>query len=151
MPELAQIETVVFLQSAELFSSCKAEEILRVASIAQERQVAAGEKIFSLNEPADTFYSLVRGTVHHKGDGWDEHLGPLTSFGGVDLLRGRLRTTSAVAETDCLLLAFDDEDFLDLLSHNIDIVKAIFRHLFEQQLPKMRQASASADTPTSEA
>lgn len=143
MAELARIETVVFLQSVDLFSYCKAEEVLRIAGIAQERAFAAGEKIFAVNDPADVFYCVVRGIVKLDGAaGRSDVYPPLSTFGEVDILRGRLRTATAAAQTDCLLLAIEAEDFFDLLSNNIDIVKALFRHLIEtlQQEAAQREA-----------
>jgi CRP-like cAMP-binding protein len=132
LPELARIETVVFLQSVDLFSYCKAEEVLRIAAIAQERSFAAGERIYSVNDPSDTLFCVVRGVVKSQSsNGGSQVFPPLSTFGGIDILRGRLRTDTATAETDCLLLAIETEDFFDLLSNNIDIVKALFRHLIE--------------------
>lgn len=132
MPELARIETVVFLQSVDFFAYCKAEEVLRIASIAQEKSFKASEKIYGVNDPADIFYCVVRGTVKvESGNGDSGIFGPLSTFGGIDILRGKLRTATAVAQTDCLLLAIEADDFFDLLSNNIDIVKALFRHLIE--------------------
>lgn len=133
MSELARIETVVFLQSVDIFSYCKAEEVLRIAAIAQERSVAAGEKIYSANEPAEALYSVVRGSVKIESvNGESRVVGPLATFGGIDILRSRLRTGTAIAETDTLLLAIESDDLFDLLSNNIEIVKALFRHLIEQ-------------------
>ena len=65
------------------------------------------------------------------GSGKTFTVGPLGAFGHLDILRGRLRTTTAVAEADSLVLAFGAEDFFDLLSNNVDIVKAIFRYILE--------------------
>ena len=53
MSELARIETVVFLQSVDLFSYCKAEEVLRIAAISQERSFEDGERIYSVNDPSE--------------------------------------------------------------------------------------------------
>lgn len=132
MPELARIETVVFLQSVDLFSYCKAEEVLRIAAIAQERSFDEGEKIYGVNDPADVFFCVVRGMVKaDRANGGSQIFPPLSTFGGIDILRGRLRTDTAVAQTQCLLLAIEADDFFDLLSNNIDIVKALFRHLIE--------------------
>jgi CRP-like cAMP-binding protein len=131
--ELARIETVVFLQSVDIFSYCKAEEVLRIAAIAQERTVSAGEKIYSANEPAEGLFCVVRGSVKIEGsNGEAQTVGPLATFGGIDILRSRLRTATATAETDSLLLAIESEDLFDLLSNNIEIVKALFRHLIER-------------------
>lgn len=133
MSELARIETVVFLQSVDIFSYCKAEEVLRIAAIAQERMVGAGEKIYSANEPAEGLFCVVRGSVKIEGtNGETKMVGPLATFGGIDILRSRLRTATATAETDSLLLAIESEDLFDLLSNNIEIVKALFRHLIER-------------------
>ncbi len=132
MSELARIETVVFLQSVDLFSYCKAEEVLRIAAIAQERSFADGEKIYGVNDPSDALFSVVRGIVKvDSADGGSQLFPPLSTFGGIDILRGRLRTDTAVSNGDSLLLAIDSDDFFDLLSNNIDIVKALFRHLIE--------------------
>ena len=120
MSELARIETVVFLQSVDIFSYCKAEEVLRIAAIAQERMVPAGEKIYSATEPAEGLFCVVRGSVN------------IESSNGIDILRSRLRTATATAETDTLLLAIESDDLFDLLSNNIEIVKALFRHLIER-------------------
>lgn len=133
MSELARIETVVFLQSVDIFSYCKAEEVLRIAAIAQERAVAAGEMIYSANEPAEALFCVVRGSVRvEPGHGESKLVGPLATFGGVDILRSRLRTATAIADTDSLLLAIESDDLFDLLSNNIEIVKALFRHLIER-------------------
>jgi CRP-like cAMP-binding protein len=131
--ELARIETVVFLQSVDIFSYCKAEEVLRIAAIAQERMIDAGEKIYSANEPAEALFCVVRGSVKiESGNAEAKTVGPLATFGGIDILRSRLRTATATAETDTLLLAIESEDLFDLLSNNIEIVKALFRHLIER-------------------
>ena len=65
-------------------------------------------------------------------NGETKSVGPLATFGGIDILRSRLRTATATAETDTLLLAIESEDLFDLLSNNIEIVKALFRHLIER-------------------
>lgn len=133
MSELARIETVVFLQSVDIFSYCKAEEVLRIAAIAQERMVPAGEKIYSINEPAEALYCVVRGSVKiESSSGESSTVGPLATFGAVDILRSRLRTATATAQSDTLLLAIESDDLFDLLSNNIEIVKALFRHLIER-------------------
>ncbi len=43
-----------------------------------------------------------------------------------------LRTRTARAVSDTLLLAMDGEDFFDLLSNNIEIVKALFRQFLPE-------------------
>ena len=130
MPELARIETVTVLQSIDFFSACTAEEVLRIAAIAHETLVAPGEELFREREPAETLYCIVRGEIEvRKSGGQSEVAGPLQALGLLDLLSGRLHSGTAVARAQSLVLAIQADDFFDLLSNNIDVVKSMFRHL----------------------
>jgi CRP-like cAMP-binding protein len=130
MTELARIEVVLFLREVELFQYCDAEEILRIASIAQECRFATGETIFNANEPSDALYAVVEGRVRRDYlDNRTLTVGPRGSFGVLGILSGRLRSAGATAETDTLALSLEAEDFFDLLSNNVEIVKGLFRQL----------------------
>lgn len=129
MPELTRIQAVVFLQSCDLFSYCRADEVLRIASIARERRLTAGERIYSETGPADFLYCVVHGEVAVESTQGERLVGPLQTFGVSDILCGRLRGEKAEARSDSLVLAIEAEDLFDLLSNNIEIVKALFRHL----------------------
>lgn len=130
MPELARIEAVVFLQSVDLFSHCRAEEVLRIASISGEKEFQAGEEIYAVNDAAEMLYCVVRGSVRLESSrGGGSIVGPLHTFGFTDILSGRLRGARAIAESDTLVLTVEADDFFDLLANNIEIVKALFRHL----------------------
>jgi CRP-like cAMP-binding protein len=133
MPELARIETVIVLQSIDFFSSCTAEEVLRISAIAHERQVEAGDELFRDRETSDTLYCIVRGAieVRHR-DGRTEVIGPLQTAGLLDLLSGRLHSATAVARIPTLVLAIQGDDFFDLLSNNVEVVKSLFRHLIQK-------------------
>ncbi len=135
MSELPRIETVLFLQSVDFFSACTAEQILRISAIVHQRQLAAGEKVYDPGEPAGELYCVVEGAVGNgngNGDGaW--RAVPGETFGVLEILSGRLRSHAAVAEEDSLVLEITAEDFFDLLSHNIEIVKALFRRIIEQR------------------
>ena len=130
MGSLAQIEKVLFLQGVEVFSHCTASQILRIASIAHERRFTSGEEAYRLNDPADSIYCVVEGSVHLE-NAFNESavVGESAAFGVLEVLSGRARDSTAIAETDTLALAIDGDDFFDLLSNNVEIVKALFRHL----------------------
>jgi CRP-like cAMP-binding protein len=133
MPELARIESVVVLQSVDFFSACTAEEVLRIAAIAHERVIAPGEELFGEREPAETLYCVVRGEIEILGrDGRIDKAGALETVGLFDLLSGRLHSGTAVARSQALLLAIPADDFFDLLSNNIELVKSLFRHLIHR-------------------
>ena len=128
MAAMAHIEMMVFLQGVDLFAHCNAEQVLRLAAIASESQLARGEVVFRKGQAPDAMFCVVEGRVR-LGEGSDGGtvVGPSGRFGVIDILSGRPRSGDAVAETDVRLLTIEAEDFFDLLSNNIDIVKALFR------------------------
>ncbi len=128
MTRLTRIETVVFLHGVDFFSSCTAEQILRISAIARQDRLAAGERIYAPGEPAERLYCLVSGEVQVG----NRPIGPRQTFGVIEILSGRLRAEEAVAQQDSLVLAIDAEDFFDLLANNIEIVKALFRQLLKR-------------------
>jgi len=130
LAELTRIQIVVCLQSCDLFAFCKAEEVLRLAGIARERHFPAGSTIYEPNDPAEYLFSVVHGEVRlESAAGGPRSIGPLQTFGVTEILCGRLRADRAVAERDTLVLAIEADDFFDLLANNIEIVRALFRHL----------------------
>ena len=130
MKPLAQIEKVLHLRSVDLFSHCSAEEIIRIAAIAGERLFEPGEEIYTANDPPDTLYSIVQGAVGLQSDNGESlHVRHRQTFGVREILSGRLRTMTATASEPTVALAIEADDFFDLLSHNIDIVKALFREI----------------------
>ena len=133
MSELPRIETVLFLQGVDFFSSCSAEQILRISAIVQQRRLAAGEKVYSAGEQAEELYCVVEGAVGTVDGGGTQRVGPGETFGVSEILSGRLRSHEAVAEEDSLVLEIAADDFFDLLSHNIEIVKALFRRILERR------------------
>ena len=130
MNELTRIQMVVYLQAVDLFSHCTAEQMVRIASIARQRCFAAGETIYATNDPSEAMYCVAEGTVVLTNTtGGERRTGTKEVFGVEEILSDRLRAETAQAEEDTLALVVDAEDFFDLLSNNIEIVKALFRKL----------------------
>lgn len=125
MAEMARIEKVVALREVDLFGSCSAEQILQLAAIAAERRLSRGEVVYRPSEPAQALFCVVEGRVRVG----DDEAAPGEAFGVLDILSGRLRAGSAVALEDSLVLEIATDDFFDLLSNSVEIVKAIFRQL----------------------
>lgn len=129
MPELTRIETVIHLQNVGLFSFCTAEQVVRMASIARTRRVAEGERIYSIDDPAEYLYCLVSGQVELRGRDGSRRVEAPETFGAREILSDHPRSENATALDDTRLLLFAGDDFFDLLSNNIGIVKALFRRL----------------------
>ena len=131
--KLAQIEKVMMLRNVDIFSHCSAEEVVRIAGISTERRFEEGEEVYGINEPADAFYCVVEGEVELVGtsDGARRALSRQT-FGAREILSGRLHSSRATAQCSTVTLAVEADDFFDLLSHNIEIVKALFREFLSE-------------------
>jgi HEAT repeat protein len=130
MAEMARIEMMVFLQGVDLFSFCNAEQVLSLAAIARESRFDEGEVIYRRNDPPDALYCVVDGRVSLvAGDGGIVTVSAGGRFGVLDILSDRSRDEDAVAAASTRVLAIEADDFFDLLSNNIEIVKALFRKL----------------------
>lgn len=134
----------MFLQGVELFADCSAEQTVRLASIARQRSFASGERIYTTGEPADALYCVVDGRVRLADREEEESetprapercVGPHGTFGVEEILSDRLRRDEARAEVETSALVLDADDFFDLLSNNIEIVKALFRRLLRREEP----------------
>lgn len=130
--QLSRIEMVMLLQSVPLFKYCSAEEVLRIASIARERELHQDEVVYRRNEPASALFCLVDGSVTLRGvEGAQQEVHARETFGVLEILSGRLRDSDAVAVERSVALVIGAEDFFDLLSNNIEIVKALFREILQ--------------------
>lgn len=124
----------MLLRSIALFKFCSVEETVRIAAIAERVAFAAEQEIYRANESARALYCVVEGSVRlHDARGQERLVGPREAFGVLEILSGRLRryTARAVAETTALAIAADD--FFDLLSNNVEIVKALFREILDSE------------------
>jgi hypothetical protein len=130
MAPMASIEMMVVLQNVDLFSYCDAEQVLRLAAIAREVTFTEGEVIYRRIDPADALFCVVEGRVELiDGEGNREEVGPGGRFGVLEILAGRLRSSNATAIEPVRALVIEADDFFDLLSNNIEIVKALFRQI----------------------
>jgi hypothetical protein len=130
MPDMARIEMVVLFQGVDLFAQCNAYQLVQLAAITNECRLGAGEVVFQKDDPPDTLYCVVDGKVKiDEGDGRTRIVGPGERFGVMDILSDRLRKSSAEAVVETRALAIEADDLFDLLSVNIDMVKALFRQL----------------------
>jgi CRP-like cAMP-binding protein len=131
---LPQIEKVLLLRGARLFHHCNAEAVVRIASIAVERRFEAGATIYDVGDAADALYFVVSGRVAvEQDDGAAPALGPREMFGVQEILSGRPRGARAHALAATVTLAIEADDFFDLLSHDIEIVKALFREVLAER------------------
>lgn len=146
MSKLTHIQMAVHLQSADLLAYCSAEQVMRLAGIAHQRRLAPGEAIYQRNDPPAALYCVVEGSVLlTDAEGRERQAGIHDCFGVREILSDRLRREQATSR-GAAVLEISANDFFDLLSNNIEIVKALFRRLLGES-KESAQAEATASTP----
>lgn len=129
MATLTRIQMAMHLQSLDLFAFCTAEQVMRMASIARQRRFAAGDVIFHADDANESLFCVIEGQVTLSCDEGERQVHAPGTIGVREILSGYSRSETATAVSETLVLAFDGEDLFDLLSNNIEIVKALFRKL----------------------
>ncbi len=130
MTTLTRIQMVVYLQAVDLFTYCNAEQMMRIAGIVRQESFTRGERIYTINDPADAMYCVVEGAVGLRSEnGAERRVASRETFGANEILSDRLRGEEAWADRPTMALVIDAEDLFDLLSNNVEIVKALFRQL----------------------
>lgn len=111
------IRKVGFLEEIGLFAGLVPLELVKILRIVYERGFADGEVILSEGDPSDSLYLIVEGHVRlSSGSAEISRMGPGDHFGELSLFADRgLRTATATAEGDALLLAIPAEPFRELV------------------------------------
>lgn len=106
------------------------------------RSFKAGDIIFQESQPGDYMYIIMEGVVKIsktiKGETQDlNNLDKGEFFGEAAITGQKPRSATAIAQTDCLLLAIDRNSFYEMLSVGQDIIVNIVNRLAE----RLRQAN----------
>ncbi|MDQ3280779.1 MAG: DUF1003 domain-containing protein [Acidobacteriota bacterium] len=115
------MQTAELLGTVPLFKLLDDSERADLERVFDRREVASGEKVFSLGEPGDSLYIVGTGNVElYVKDNAGSHIvlmhcGPGEVFGELSLLDGGARTASAVATEASTLLVLDRDDLLAFL------------------------------------
>ena len=114
--ELALLAQVPFL------SPLAADEAEHLAQGAMWRTAAAGSRVVTQGEQADSFYIVATGRLSVAVDGRlrDHELGPGDGFGEIALLQASPRTATVTAVSDSELLVLRREVFLAALTSSGD-------------------------------
>ncbi len=130
----ARIEIVMLLQQIDLFRFCSAREILRIAEIARTETFEEGALIYEANCEPLAIYCVVDGLATvEEAHGGSLEVRAGEPFGVREVLSGRLRRGSARAVSRTTALVLEADDFFDLLSNNIEIVKGLFRRILQDR------------------
>lgn len=115
---LSTIERVLLLKGADIFSAISSEDLVPVALVAREIDVAAGDTFIRQGEFGDCLYVLVTGeaSVVVRGAGQVAVRGPRSVLGEMAIISGRPRSADCMALTDVTALRVERADFWELLA-----------------------------------
>jgi CRP-like cAMP-binding protein len=137
------------LASIPLFAELSAEQLSKVAALAEVRSFGAREVVVTQGDPARALYAIVRGRLKVSScgpDGRDVVLGIMAEgevFGEVALLDGGTRSATCTAIEPCELLAIDRQQFMELLDQTPGIAVKLLQVL-SGRLRRLSQRSEDA-------
>ena len=113
------------LREIPIFAPLPAPALERLAGLAEEVLVPAGEPVFSQGEHGDRFYVIESGRAAVEVDGAPARtLGPRDFFGEIALLRDVPRTGTVRALEELRLFALERDDFIAVVTGHAPSLEA---------------------------
>ncbi len=136
----------VFMQ-APLFAALDAEDAAALRNSLKETTVPKGEALFNEGDPGDRMYVILDGKVklgQTSSDGRESLLGvlgPGEMFGELSMFDPGLRTSTATALTDCLVLGIGNEQLRPWLAGRPEVAASLLQAL-ARRLRRTNEAMA---------
>jgi HEAT repeat protein len=132
--EVFAMNRIMFLRETPLFQFLALDDLLTIDAALTQEEFLAGERIFAEDSLGTDFYIVFRGTVLiRKKAGTAEQelarMGPGECFGEMALFDDSPRSATAIAQTDCTLLALERSRFSSLLTQRPEMGLEICRVL----------------------
>lgn len=141
---LSQIERLIVLKGADLFTATPEELLAEIADLLVEEEYLAGTAIFAKGAPGASMYLIVEGQVRvHDGQHTLNLLGPRDVFGEMAVLDPAPRVASVTALSDILLLRLDSDLLFELLERRPDIGRGVIRVLIGHLRARVQDISAA--------
>ena len=133
---LSVIERIIFLKQVTLFQSMTIDQLKILAGICEDQFVTEGTLIFKEGDPGGVVYVVVSGRVGIEREGERKGstvrlatLDVRASFGEMNLFEDSLRSASAFAIENSLLLKLRTEPFVALIRQHPDIALELIKVL----------------------
>jgi ATP:ADP antiporter, AAA family len=126
---MSSVERAAALRQVELFSGLAADDLLQIASVAEERAFQSGDYLFYEGEEGDYMYLVLEGRIRIEVGGREVAItGPGKSTGEFAILDRRPRSASARALEDTRTLAIHSADMGQILADNYSLVEGLFSY-----------------------
>ncbi len=127
---LKLVERAEFLRKVEIFSQVRAEDLAKIAAIAQEREFQRGEALFSAGDEGSEMFVIVSGEVEATRDGRPVFVATSGNpVGTLTLIDAQPRELTVTALDQVVALVIDRDDFFDLMRNHFSLAEGVFMHL----------------------
>jgi len=120
------------IKEVPLFHGMNSEQATRLAGVCTVREIAAGERLFAQDDPADRLFLLLQGQVAISGGSSSAMIGRVRTgeiCGEVSLLSSKPHSATATAESLVEAGELRQCDLADLIRRRPDIGVIIYRNL----------------------
>ena len=125
--------TVAALARVPLFSGLSARDLRSIATVAEEREVHAGQVLTEQGGPGDEFFIVADGEVAIEISGREvRRLGPGDYLGEIALVFGGKRSATATASKPSTLYVLGEADFAALMKRQPRIEDKILTTVSER-------------------
>ncbi len=124
---LSNIERILFLRGAEVFSELSGEDLLPLAERAREVHFSAGQTFIHQDEPGSCLYLIVDGeaSVVSRGAGQISKRGPKGVIGEMAIIWRRPRSADCIALTDITAMSIEYDDFWELMEERPALAQGV--------------------------
>ena len=127
---ITPVERVLILKGADLLKDVGPRHLLRLADVAREIELTAGDTIYREEDPADALYLVVEGRVRiTAGDRTTSEVGPGEAFGTWALVDDSSRGHRAECIEGGVALALHREEFYEVAAGDLQLLQQIVRVL----------------------
>ena len=124
------LEKTILLKSVTMFQNIPAENLSRIAAIAEERDVADGTVLMREGEIGESLFVVMTGAIRiHRGENTLTVFGRGDCLGEMAVLDSSPRSASATATSKSTLLEIDQASFYEVMEAHPEIMHEIVRLL----------------------
>lgn len=134
---LPAVELAERLRHIKLFDFASVAELFRIAGLGRQVRHEAGRTVYERGEAPGSLQFLLDGRLVATGaDGAAQTFEPPCPLAFDEVLEGTTMPVTIRAAEPSICLSLTTEEFLSLLSENVEIAQGIFRLLFETRGPQ---------------
>jgi len=141
------MEIIGFLKEVPMFRGLPEEGLDRLVGLSRKEEYRSGEVIFREGDVGEALYIVLEGTVRISkfvpgaGEEAMAFLEKSEYFGEMALIDDHPRSATAIAYTDCRLLAIGKIGFWDLLSSDRELAYQVLRDFCRVLSLRLRETS----------